>query len=118
MRSGLLGVLGQTAFFRRRDTLRRVVAARSAFFGAADRCARSGCQTGQKFSPRYLCPREHLFQPPRFAFGIRSPRRRVTPARRSGPALASAAHTSHASATATATSAVRPSGASEHTWAR
>jgi hypothetical protein len=40
---------------------------------AADRCARPGIHFGQKFNLLYLCPREHVFQPPRFDFGIEAP---------------------------------------------
>jgi hypothetical protein len=54
MRWVLLSVFDQTAFFLERDVPRRVVAARSVFFGAADRCARPGCHVGQKLRPRYL----------------------------------------------------------------
>jgi hypothetical protein len=56
--------------FRGRDWLPRFAPARAVFFSAADRCARPGCHVGQKLSPRYLCPREHVFHPPRFDFGI------------------------------------------------
>ena len=29
-----------------------------------------GQQIGQKFEPRYLCPRLHVLQPPRFTLGM------------------------------------------------
>jgi hypothetical protein len=57
---------------RGRDAFSRFVPERERFLSATDRCARPGSHVGQNGRPRYLWPREQVFHPPRFAFGIRA----------------------------------------------